>query len=404
MNGQSLWQERVQTYWREAGRYLKLIGNSGFLFTVYFLFIVGSYYYQQILEQLPAEFPTVELFTVVFLLILTRSRVRTFVKQADVVFLLPFEAKMGDYFRSAIRYSFFMQVGIILIVLLLLGPLFVLRIGTGIVFWSTLVVLVLAKLWNILSSWEEQRLQSKQERISHMLLRGLINAVLLYLLFSQAGVIFVGILLLLMLGLYVLYWRKLGQAYSIKWNHLIEVEESMVMFFYRIANAFTDVPKLRNQVRERRYLSWLIPLLAGKTQSVYSFLMARSFVRANDYLGIYVRLVAVGAFVLTILPAGWIQVPVFLVFMHMVMMQISTIWYHYDMNMWVDIYPIEPNGRQKALTHLSLKLLSVMAIVLTIVLLISSEPIVAVVTLAAGLLFAYVGSVSLIHRRKKQAV
>ena len=72
--------------------------------------------------------------------------------------------------------------------------------------------------------------------------------------------------------------------------------------------------------------------------------------------------------------------------------------------MWVDIYPIEPNGRQKALTHLSLKLLSVMAIVLTIVLLISSEPIVAVVTLAAGLLFAYVGSVSLIHRRKKQAV
>lgn len=121
MNAQSLWQERVQTYWREAGRYLKLIGNSGFLFTVYFLFIVGSYYYQQILEQLPAEFPTVELFTVVFLLILTRSRVRTFVKQADVVFLLPFEAKMGDYFRSAIRYSFFMQVGIIFIVLLLLG-------------------------------------------------------------------------------------------------------------------------------------------------------------------------------------------------------------------------------------------------------------------------------------------
>ncbi|MCM2676667.1 ABC transporter permease [Alkalicoccobacillus plakortidis] len=404
MNAQSLWQERVQSYWSEAGRYLKLIGNSGFLFTVYFLFIVGSYYYQQILEQLPEQFPTVELFTVVFLFILTRSRVRTFVKQADVVFLLPFEAKMSDYFRSAIRYSFFIQVGLIVLCLLLLGPLFVLRIGTGPVFWSTLAVLVLAKLWNVLSSWEEQRLQSKQERVSHMVLRAIINVVLLYLLFSQAGIAFVGIVLLLMFGLYFLYWKKLARTYSLKWNHLIEVEESMVMFFYRIANAFTDVPQLRNQVRERKYLSWLIPILVGKNQSVYTFLMSRSFIRANDYLGIYLRLMAVGAFVLYILPGGWIQIAIIIVFMHMVMMQLSTIWYHYDMNMWVDIYPAEPEGRKKALTSLSLKLLSFMAVVLAVVLFLVGDALIAVVGLAAGLVFAYLGSTSFIHRRKKQAV
>ncbi|MDQ0205320.1 ABC transporter permease [Alkalicoccobacillus murimartini] len=404
MKAQQLWQERVQTYWSEAGRYLKLIGNSGFLFTVYFLFIVGSYYYQQILEQLPEQFPTVELFTVVFLFIITRSRVRTFVKEADMVFLLPFEAKMGDYFRSAIRYSFFIQVGIIALALLLLGPLFVLRIGTGTVFWSTLAVLVIAKLWNLLSSWEEQRLQSKQERASHLLLRTLVNVVLLYLLFSQAGIMFVGIMLLLMFALYFLYWKKLGQTYSLKWNHLIQVEESMVMFFYRIANAFTDVPQLRNQVRERTYLSWIIPILTGKHQSVYSYLMSRSFIRANDYLGIYVRLVLVGAFILYILPTGWIQVAVLLVFMHMIMMQISTIWYHYDMNMWVDIYPDEPEGQKKALTLLSLKLLMFAAVLQSIVLFVFGDAVIASVGLAAGLVFAYLGSSTFIHRRKKQAV
>ncbi|TSB45787.1 ABC transporter permease [Alkalicoccobacillus porphyridii] len=404
MNALNLWQDRVQTYWREAGRYLKLIGNSGFLFTVYFLFIVGSYYYQQILEQLPEQFPTVELFTVVFLFIVTRSRVRTFVKQADVVFLLPYEGKMGDYFRSAIRYSFFVQSFILALCMLLLGPLFVLRIGTGGVFWSALAVLIIAKLWNVLSSWEEQRLQSKQERISHMLLRGLINAVLLYLLFSQAGFVYIGALIVLMFGLYALYWRKLGQTYSLKWDHLIQVEESMVMFFYRIANAFTDVPQLRNQVRERTYLSWLIPLLTGKNKSVYTFLMSRSFVRANDYLGIYVRLVLVSAFILYILPTGWIQIAVLLVFMHMVMMQLSTIWFHYDMNMWVDIYPSEPNGREKALTQLSLKLMAFAAVLQSAILFIFGDPIIASFGLAAGLVFAYLGSTSLIHKRKKQAV
>lgn len=404
MNALNLWQDRVQSYWREAGRYLKLIGNSGFLFTVYFLFIVGSYYYQQILEQLPEQFPTVELFTIVFLFILTRSRVRTFVKQADVVFLLPYEGKMGDYFRSAVRYSFFIQAFIVALFMLLLGPLFVLRIGTGIVFWTALAILLLAKLWNVLSSWEEQRLQSRQERLSHMALRACINAVLLYLLFSQANLLYVGAILVLMFGLYLLYWKKFSQSYSLKWDHLIQVEESMVMFFYRIANAFTDVPQLRNQVRERTYLSWLIPLLTGKNKSVYSYLMSRSFIRSNDYLGIYVRLVLVGAFVLYIIPSGWIQLAILVVFMHMVMMQLSTIWFHYDMNMWVDIYPSEPNGREKALTQLSLKLLGLAAVIQALSLFIWSDPLIATVGLAAGLIFAYIGSTSLIHRRKKQAV
>lgn len=69
------------------------------------------------------------------------------------------------------------------------------------------------------------------------------------------------------------YWRSFQKKYALKWDRLIEVENSMVMFFYRIANAFTDVPQLRNKVRERTYLQWAIPLLGGTKKSCISLLI-----------------------------------------------------------------------------------------------------------------------------------
>lgn len=55
-DGMSLWRERVGSYWNEAIRYLRLIANSGFLFTVYVLLLIGSVYYSRLLDSLPESF------------------------------------------------------------------------------------------------------------------------------------------------------------------------------------------------------------------------------------------------------------------------------------------------------------------------------------------------------------
>ncbi|MDV2583759.1 ABC transporter permease, partial [Alkalibacillus haloalkaliphilus] len=53
----------------------------------------------------------------------------------------------------------------------------------------------------------------------------------------------------------------------IKWEHLISIEQKMLMFFYRIANAFTDVPQLKEQVRSRSYLNGMLGFLSANKKA-----------------------------------------------------------------------------------------------------------------------------------------
>ncbi|WP_227937856.1 ABC transporter permease [Alkalihalobacillus deserti] len=401
-DGMTLWRERISAYWNMAIRYLRLIGNSGFLFTLYVLIIIGSYYYSIFLDWLPETFPAVWVFVAVFAHLLTRSGVRTFVKPADVVFLLPYESKLDSYFQASKWYSLAMQSAVVLLVLVVLSPLFAKYLASDAGnLLLVLMILIVAKGWNIFASWEEQRFQSEYERRTYFLLRGFVNIIFTYFLFSGAHVLFITAIFTIMAGLYLLYYKKLGQQLSIKWDHLIEVEEGMLLFFYRIANSFTDVPQLRNKVRPRNYLSWLLKVITDSNNSVYHFLFARSFLRSNDYGGIYVRLVLISSVILIALPSGWLQLLVFLIFMHMMTTQLSTLWYHYDTNMWVDLYPVELKEKKAALSQLTFRLLLIMTAVQLGVLLVTSTWQITIAALLIGGAYSFIGSQKFIHKRRK---
>lgn len=395
-----LWESRRHQYWSEARGYLKLILNSGFVISVYFLFIFLTVYYQQFVEQMPVDFPLVPLLTVLFTWRLTAGSIRTFVKPADVVFLLPYETKMSVYFNQALRYSSMWQASYIVLLFMAVGPMFTERIGTGATFWLALLFLLLIKIWNLLCVWQEQRLVAKGERYSNMALRMLINAVAAYLLFAQAPVWLIVAIVVLMAILYKGYWQPLEKKHSLKWERLIEVENQMVMFFYRIANAFTDVPQLRNKVRERTYLQWAVQLLGGKKDAVYHYLYARTFVRANDYLGTYLRLTIVGGLFIYVLPLGWMKLAMALLFTHITMMQLSTLSFHHSASIWIDLYPIKPEEKKQALTYITARLLFLLAIVYGVVAVVTSDLLYGVLVLVASALLGLYGSQTLVHRKK----
>jgi ABC-2 type transport system permease protein len=175
----------------------------------------------------------------------------------------------------------------------------------------------------------------------------------------------------------------------------------MLLFFYRIANAFTDVPQLRNKVRPRSYLQWIVNGIIDTKKSAFHYLFARSFIRANDYAGIYIRLVLICAIVLIALPSSWLQLVVLLLFMHMVTNQLSTLWFHYDTNMWVDLYPVEEGQKKEALTQLAFRLLLIMTAVQLGVLLATSSLTIFGTAVVIGGIYSYIGSQKLIHKRKK---
>jgi len=294
-----IWSTRIKDYWNMAIRYLRLIGNSGFLFTIYIAIIAGSYYYSELLKWLPDAFPATLFLAVMTAFLVTRSRVRTFVKEGDLVFLSPVEGKLTAYFRSSLYYSFILQSFVIILVIVLLTPLYRnYLVDDPRSLLLIIVVLLVSKAWNLVAQFEEGRLLFTTQRIKHKVGRFLINISLTYLLFAQAGISFILAVLFIKGLLLLFYYQHLNKQHSLKWEYLIEMEERMVMFFYRIANAFTDVPKLTTKVKRRRLFSWIPNMLPFKQTTTFHYLYLKSFTRANDYFGVYARLIIIGVILL----------------------------------------------------------------------------------------------------------
>ncbi|MBU8905462.1 ABC transporter permease [Desertibacillus haloalkaliphilus] len=400
-----LWKQRVKDYWNEAIRYLRLIANSGFLFTIYILIILGSYYYSLFLDWLPDTFPTVLFFALVIGFLLTKSPVRTFVKQADIVFLLPLEAKLDRYFRASIVYTMVFQAFTLVLVMIVLSPMYFQRIaGERYSFLGILLILLAVKFWNITVSWEEQRLQSERSRAMHKWLRLAVNISFALLVFEQAPMIYLLVLAVVMLALTLVYYRHLKRMHSVKWEHLIEVEERMLMSFYRMANSFTDVPHLKAKVKQRAWLSAFTHLIPFRQQSTFQYLFFKSFIRSNDYLGIYVRLLFIAGLLIYLLPSGYMQLFIFALFLYMSGLQLSTLWNHYTTKLWIDLYPLPLEARKQSFSFVVFILLLCKSVILTLVALLTSGAITNLIMfIVVGVGFSYFYGYKLVHRRKKYA-
>ncbi|RKL68540.1 ABC transporter permease [Salipaludibacillus neizhouensis] len=349
INVQDLWGKRRSDYWTMAIRYLRLIANSGFLFTIYLLFVFGSYYYGQFLQWLPEAFPAVLFFTVVFTWLETRGRVRTFMKQGDLFFLTPVEGRLAPYIRSSIFYSWIMETFWLALSFLVLAPLFFDRIqGTGSVLWFSLFLLSALKAYNLLTGFEEQRVLDKYHYLIHTLLRAGLNLVAVYAIFSVQPLWVIAVVTGALLLFYLGYYRRLAQQFSLKWERLVEIENQTVMTFYRIANSFTDVPSLKSKVRFRTWLNAVYSLISFDKKHVYHYLFARSFFRSNDYFGIYIRLTLLGALFLSIVELDWGRWLIAILFAYMTTLQLETLKNHYDTSQMVELYPIDPSMKIKA--------------------------------------------------------
>ncbi|WP_171051731.1 ABC transporter permease [Alteribacter natronophilus] len=363
-NVQELWQKRRADYWEMAVRYLRLIANSGFLFTLYLLFIFGSYYYGEFLMWLPEDFPTVWVFIVLFTWLVTRGRVRTFVREADLVYLPPLESRMKPYFRSSILYSWMMETFWLALPLLVLAPLFFHRLSdSGALLLTILVMLSLLKLWNLASGFEEQRFQENSRVTGHTLIRTVLNVSAVTAMFTFQPVWILGGLAVLLAVLYAFYFNRLNRTHAVKWDRLARIEDSTVMTFYRIANSFTDVPRLKMSIRPRRYLNALLQAVPYRQKNTYLYMFSRSFVRSNDYFGIFVRLTLLGALFLYVVTLSWGLWLIGALFIYMTAIQLKTLRGHYKTSQMIDLYPVALRYRDEAHQKLVRVLLSFQVIV-----------------------------------------
>ncbi|MGN1401436.1 MAG: ABC transporter permease [Bacillus sp. (in: firmicutes)] len=360
MNSNQLWRERFTVFVGELQKYVRYILNGHLVFVM----IIGlgglAYYYSEWVKTLGPSFPAAELLALIIALPLTNSPVYSLLKEPDMFFLLPVERRMDGYFRKAIRLSLVFQSYILLLFLAAAMPLFAaVEGGTFRDFVLILILTLVAKYLNLLSKWSVLKFQEQSTIWLDNVIRFCLNAGLLYVAFSRSA-LFTAIVFILLAGL-AFYYYKATEAQPLRWERLIALESRRMQMFYRFANMFTDVPKLKERIARRKWLDPLLSVIGYRQANTYSYLYLRTFIRSGDFFGLYIRLTVIGLFVLLSLTSLIPQMIGAGLFIYMTGFQLIMIRKQHDSLIWHDLYPVSKEVKDKSIHSLLLTVLGAQA-------------------------------------------
>ncbi|WP_369693631.1 ABC transporter permease [Lentibacillus sp. CBA3610] len=357
-------KQRFAAHIKETSRYLRYIFNGHIAFAMLFFISAGAYYYQQWLEGLPEDFPTALIIGVTFGLLVSYSPARTLLKEPDLVFLIAAENKMWPYFRNGLVYSFVIQLYIILLAGAAFGPLYFESYPdrAGNVYLLTLLVVLIFKAGNLIANWWILKIREPGLRGIDQTVRVLLNLAVFYFI-VQGEMVWAGVTTVLFTLVFLYDLNVSRKQPGIIWDLLVEKDRNRMQTFYRIANMFTDVPHLKNRVKSRHWLVSLISRVPFANKHTFDYLYRISFVRSGDYLGMYVRLIVIGGLFIYFIPNIWMKLLFALLFLYMSVFQMMTLYHHHRTVMWLDLYPIAIEVRQRSLFKLLFQLTLIQTII-----------------------------------------
>ncbi|MBL0387506.1 ABC transporter permease [Tumebacillus sp. ITR2] len=347
---------------------MSILRNQGVLLAAITVVIGSAFGYKAGLDRLPASFPTAWFIAILTAFVACRGRVRTFLQEPDLVFLLPAEERMGAYYRHAGRYSAFFQGLQALVWVGLFVPLFQARIGLGVALLCAVGVLVL-KLWNLWMSWRQMVSVKRFE--ATIVVRFLGNALFVYGIVALEWVAMLGGVLVL--GLVTVLLARSRRVRSLPWNELLDLEQQTLSTYYTIASFFVEVPKLKNRVKRRAWIMALVRRIPINQKLPYLYLYIRTFFRYSEYFGIYLRLMAFVGVILYFIPNVWVALVVFLLGLFLMGFQLPNLASEQRYSELVRIYPLTDQDKKRGISWLALQLLVAESLLLSLLLLISGR-------------------------------
>ena len=367
MNSNEIWKERFSIFMQEMQKYLRYIFNGHFVIVL----VIGlgglAYYYSEWVQTLNSSFPAALLIAAIIGIPLTNSPIYTFLKEPDMFFLLPVETKLNDYFIRSIRLSMVFQSYVLLMFVAVAMPLYV-AVENGQLkdFFYLLAVLLIIKYFNIRIKWAMLHFQEESVRHADSVVRYFLNFGVAFILFSKAPILFVLVLLAIFVALF-LYFEKAKRHKLLKWELLIDLENKRTMTFYRFANMFTDVPKLKEKIAHRKWLNPFMSIVKYRHENTFSYLYVRTFCRSSDYLGLFVRLTLIGIFVLLSLTSIIPQIIGAGLFVYVTGFQLIAIRRQHENIIWHDLYPITESAKNEAVQKLLINVLVFQVLIFSIV-------------------------------------
>lgn len=335
----ALFNQRRQAISKEKAYYNKFIFNSHF--SIFLLILLGAFMmgYNNWLKHIPEGIPYALLASMAVAAI-SLFPLRTLLKEADRLFLLPFEQHMSIYMRYSLMYSYLGRIMMQIAALVILFPLFNTLDHDNIVYY--IVFAITALIFPYLGLYA--KLEWIQARLAGwiILLIEWVCFTLTYELILGLHQLW-GVLLLVVFALGIFGLKRSNQKKLFAWETLIAIEAQHHMNYYKFVNMFTDVKHLRSQAVRRRYLDFILPRPSAKNYNanqMYLFLFKRSFLRGKDAFNIILRLVIIALILMVWLSQMWISLIVGALFMYIILLQTAQFYTQQAYGLWPQVWPV----------------------------------------------------------------
>ncbi|MEF3312793.1 ABC transporter permease [Paenibacillus sp. GYB004] len=347
----ALWKNRLTAHLKIVSRYTAYAGQSGFFLFLLIVFIASSYFYGKALERIPETFP----YAIVIALWLTPfiavSPIRTLLREADLIFLLPMEARMGPYFRGAMLYSYLSQSFLLVVAFTASMPLYRHGYGENAQPFLALLLFALAlKFANMLGAWTESAFVRTGHRVCFRICRFAADAVVLYALYRYE-ILAASIVLLAAIGA-AAAWARLSRRIPVNWPYLRRKEAghrlTMLLFF----NGFIDVEELPSRVKPRRLLSGLAGLVPFRASNAFRYLYSLTLLR-SELFGITMRITLLAVIILLFVESPVTFAVVYMLFQVMTNVQLSALGRFHRHSVWTALYPIPGTLRRPSAARIA---------------------------------------------------
>lgn len=360
MDLQRLHKERRVAFWGQVLPYLGYVIQSGLAVVFGFALIAFAAWYTSLLMHTPPDLPIRWIMLIVAIPI-AHASFRTYLNAADIVFLRPQEHAMYQYFKaSRIRGVVYKIFGLLLLSIIV-WPLYIRSDAAPKPLLLTLLLFVLLKLLFSYGGWQELRMVSIGGSIGYRLLRWVLAVLMVAAwlwqppLHSVPFIILVGVVYVLVL--------RFPVKLLVAWEKLIRTEGMQAARVMRTLGWFVDVPALTQRVTPRRWLSWLGGNIPWNRRGAYRYLLFKTFLRTEP-AGIVIRLGILGLLIIYITHASWIGIAVYLFFIFLIGVQVTSLRQYHKDSLWLQLYPIPAHSRRASFLDFVIRLTLPAAVVL----------------------------------------
>lgn len=379
-----LWKSRCLQFWRDLIPYLNLIMRSGLGAVLLLGVPLFFFFYSGWLNKLSPQYPGFAIAILALTPVMSISQARTFLKPADLVYLLPMERRMRGYFRAAFIYSFFMKLLVLLPVSAVVWLLYVRTAAESPVKLPVFIaVFIVMEIFHLQASWSESQMVSERVRLFFSMLRWTLTGLSVWLLFAFA--FWRAVVFLMLVWPTFLFILRLPDRFGIHWQHLLRLESRAFSRIWTWIGWFTDVPGLRNRPRKRIWASRWADLLSLRQRNTILYLYVKTWTRTEGF-GMTLRLAAGGMLAVVWTPGDLAKSAVWLFFIYIIGMQLSAVRLEHQSEFWFRLYPIPQRLPNESLFRFVAMTQTVFTVLLMIpYLVVTSSVWLAVATMALAL-------------------